>query len=214
VSADGRFAAYYRVLNAERDIWTIRLGGGPPVRITTHKANDIQPAWSPDGKWLAFVSERGGKRDIWTVQIADGGPVGGSERQVTRGEWHAEAPEWSPDGAEIAYVTGPEGAETEVWAAQKDGVGKPRQVTTGAGAIRVRWPRTDQMVVNGKWGTSVFSLCTVNPVTGVSTAFNPRLVLGYDDTLCDFDIDLGRGLFVFTSGGKRQGNIWILKARW
>ncbi len=213
VSADGRSVAYYRVVNGQRDVWTIPLGGGPSVRITTHKANDIQPAWSPDGKWLAFASERGGMRDIWTVQIADGRPVSGSEKQITRGDWHAEAPEWSPDGSEIAYVREPGSAEAEVWVVQKDGVGKPRRVTTGAGAVRVRWPRKEQMVVNGKWGAHVFSLHIVDPATGVSAPFDPPLVLGYDETSYDFDIDLDRGLFVFTSGGKRQGNIWILSAR-
>jgi len=212
VSADGRFVAYYRVVNGQRDIWTIPLDGGAPVRITTDKANDIQPAWSPDGRWLAFASERGRRRDIWTVGIANGRPEG-PEHQITRGDWHAEAPEWSPDGSEIAYVTGPEGTEAEVWVVQKDGAGQPRRVTTGAGAIRVRWPRKDEMVVSGRWGANTLSLRSVNPVTGVSTPFDPPLVIGYDETLCDFDIDLVRGLVVFTSGGKRQGNIWVLNAR-
>jgi hypothetical protein len=69
------------------------------------------------------------------------------------------------------------------------------------------------MVVSGRWGANTLSLRSVNPVTGVSTPFDPPLVIGYDETLCDFDIDLDRGLVVFTSGGKRQGNIWVLNAR-
>jgi Tol biopolymer transport system component len=209
-SRDGRFVAYYRVVNGQRDVWTISSDGGPPERITTDKANDIQPAWSPDGTSLAFASERGGGWDIWKLTVA-GGRSDERESQVTRGR-NAQAPEWSPDGLEIAYVTEP-GSAGEVWVVRTDGVGEPRRVTTGAGAFRVRWPRKDQMVVNGKWGASFLSPRMVNPATGVSTPFNPPLVIGYDEELCDFDVDLDRGLFVFTSGGKRHGNIWILKAR-
>ena len=41
---------------ANGDVWVLRLAGGPPRRLTTNKASDGSPTWSPDGKRLAFVS--------------------------------------------------------------------------------------------------------------------------------------------------------------
>jgi Tol biopolymer transport system component len=40
------------------DIWVMPAGGGPARRLTTSKASDGAPAWSPDGRRLAFVSRR------------------------------------------------------------------------------------------------------------------------------------------------------------
>ena len=123
VSKDGQWVAYYRVVNGQRDIWTTQLGGGAPVRITSDKANDIQPAWSPDGTRLAFVSDRGGGFNVWTVGIANG-RRNGTEVQVTRVDGQAQAPEWSPgDGKWIAYVAGPRSTESEVWVSPSDGSG-------------------------------------------------------------------------------------------
>jgi hypothetical protein len=211
VSRDGRWVAYYRVVRGQRDIWTVPWDGGPSERITTNEANDIQPAWSPSGDRLAFASERGGSRNIWTIPIADG-RAAGTEVQVTRRDGRAEAPEWSPDGEWIAYVSGPTPANAEVWVTRADGSGTPRQVTSKAGAYRVRWPRDRQMVVSGKWGDPLLSLRLVDPATGAATAFEPPVVLGDDEGSCDFDIDLDRGFAVFARRVSK-GNIWILRVR-
>src|SRR5687768_8189812 len=42
------------------DVWVLPVAGGAPRRLTTNKASDGSPAWSPDGKRLAFVSRREG----------------------------------------------------------------------------------------------------------------------------------------------------------
>jgi Tol biopolymer transport system component/serine/threonine protein kinase len=213
VSPDGRWVAYYAVIGGQRDIWIVPSDGGPSSQITTSAANDIQPAWSPDGTRLAFVSDRANnRRDIWVVPVKNGSRDG-SEVQITRGPWQSQAPEWSPEsGKWIAYKAGPTTGDAEVWMTRADGTGTPRQVTNQAGAHRIRWLGEHQMVVAGTWGGYALSLRLVDPATGASTAFDPPVTLGDDAALCDFDVDLGRGLAVFTAQNG-QGSILALKRR-
>src|SRR5512143_1477926 len=62
LSPDGKTAAYtVSVYDAETDrlnpdIWISPVAGGPARRLTTSKASDTSPAWSPDGRRIAFVS--------------------------------------------------------------------------------------------------------------------------------------------------------------
>jgi eukaryotic-like serine/threonine-protein kinase len=213
VSPDGRWVAYYAVIDGQRDIWIVPTDGGPSRRITTSEANDIQPAWSPDGTRLAFVSDRANnRRNIWVVPVKNGS-ADGPEAQITRGQWQSQAPEWSPeDGKWIAYVGGPTSADAEVWMTRADGSGSPRPVTSKAGAYRLRWLRGNQMVVAGTWGGHTLSLRLVDPATGASTPFDPPVTIGDDVALGDFDIDPGRKLAVFTSRAG-QGSIIALRRR-
>jgi Tol biopolymer transport system component/predicted Ser/Thr protein kinase len=53
----------------QRDIWTIGVDGGEPVRVTNDAAIDWTPAWSPDGRFLYFSSNRSGGFSLWRVAI-------------------------------------------------------------------------------------------------------------------------------------------------
>ncbi len=77
-SPDGRWIAYYRVVDGQRDVWVISAQGGAPVNFTGHPAIDIEPAWSPDGRQIAFVSDRGARDRIWAAPFADGYRAGSS----------------------------------------------------------------------------------------------------------------------------------------
>ena len=72
---------------------------GGPQPLTTARARDTGPRWSPDGRRIAFVSDRGGTKQVWVIP-ADGGEA----RLLTAGS-HAPADlAWSPDGKWIAFT--------------------------------------------------------------------------------------------------------------
>jgi dipeptidyl aminopeptidase/acylaminoacyl peptidase len=61
-SPDGKEIAFVRnvdpelklALGTNNDVFTTPAAGGPITAITTNKANDNQPSYSPDGKYLAY----------------------------------------------------------------------------------------------------------------------------------------------------------------
>ena len=63
------------------DIWVQTIAGGPPLRLTSHSADDFQPAWSPDGLLIAFVRgtrgrvRRSGRKASLLVIPSVGGPA-------------------------------------------------------------------------------------------------------------------------------------------
>ena len=61
-SPDGTRLAYSRPddQTGNRDVWVTDIERGTSTRLTTHVANDWNPAWSPDGTQLIFGSDRGG----------------------------------------------------------------------------------------------------------------------------------------------------------
>ena len=102
VSADGKLLAYAsdRGEEGNLDIWLEQIGGGQPIQLTTHEADDSEPAFSPDGTKVAFRSERedGG---LYLVSA-----LGGEPRLIAR---QGHRPRFSPDGNWLAYWAGPIG---------------------------------------------------------------------------------------------------------
>ena len=81
VSPHGLRVAYWGLAGdtAQRDVWTVPLGGLKPgekaVPVTQDADVDFSPFWSPDGSFLYFGSDRGGSFSLWRVAIDEASGV-------------------------------------------------------------------------------------------------------------------------------------------
>ena len=209
-SPDGTWLAYYRIIETQRDIWTLPLSGGRPIRFTEHEAEDIQPAWSPDGSALAFVSSRGGYSRIWIASVSEGKRTS-PPRPLTGEDLNAYAPTWSRDGKTIAFVGMKENL-LEVWTMPADGKAPARQITSGATAFRVRWdPLTGAILASGTWGGDWYTLRRVSLDGKTIQSLDPPVVLGREKGPAGFDVSSDGRLMVFCHE-EIKGNIWVLEA--
>ena len=84
LSADGSTLAYnlrktdMAANKGVYDLWWTGFSDGETHRLTTHTANDTDPAWSPDGKEVYFLSTRSGRSQVWRIALG-----GGEATQVT-----------------------------------------------------------------------------------------------------------------------------------
>ncbi len=87
---DGKYA---------RRLWRTTFEGGAPEQLTSAKASDTRPRFSPDGRSLVFISDRSGKPQAWVMSL-----TGGEPRQVTDLPSGVGAADWSPDGKQLLLL--------------------------------------------------------------------------------------------------------------
>lgn len=87
------------VFAAEGDLWRVGVRGGVAQRLTTHPAEETDPAISPDGRTLAFTARYEGPAELYTMPLAGGRPT----RWTYEGE-SSVATTWTPSG-EVVYAT-------------------------------------------------------------------------------------------------------------
>ena len=96
---DGRAIAAARLLpTGELDIVLVDADGANLRALTSDRAKDVEPAWTPDGKRIVFRSDRDGVSNLYAVSIDDGTIV-----RLTNVVGGAFAPDVAPDGGTVAF---------------------------------------------------------------------------------------------------------------
>ena len=108
----------------ELSVW-VPSSNGDATNLTSHAADDWQPAWSPDGRRIVFGSDRAGLAEIY-VMNADGSGV----TRLTNNSGDDRLPAWSPDGARIAFASN-RGRNDEIYVMNADGSGVRRLTNNG-----------------------------------------------------------------------------------
>jgi Tol biopolymer transport system component len=80
------------------DLYVINADGSGLRRLTRHRADTVEPVWSPDGQTIALDEYYDGTYMIFVVNAN-----GGGERRLTPG-LRFSGPTWSRDGRRIAFV--------------------------------------------------------------------------------------------------------------
>ncbi len=108
-SPDGTTLAFSALVHGESDLYTLKLAGGEPERLTEDLYADLQPSWSPDGRTIAFSTERFSTNldslAVGSLRLATIEPATGTIRELPHieGAKHIN-PQWSADGNSIYAV--------------------------------------------------------------------------------------------------------------
>lgn len=153
LSPDGKTAAFTVSTydpeedRSNADIWLLDVATGDRRQLTSNKASDTSPAFSPDGKRLVFLSRREGDKVTQLYVI----PLGGGEAErLTEMPLAVSNPKWFPDGKRIAFVSSviggdgtPESTKKAMEAREKS---KVKAQTTENRLFRFwdRWVTTDE----------------------------------------------------------------------
>lgn len=136
-SPDGRQIVFHRFASGEpfANIFVVDSQGGAARPLTTLRARNIEPAWSPDGTRIAFMSDRDDGEFELYVMRADGR----EQIRLTRNGFPDELPAWSPNGAWLVYTAQPDSlGDYDLYALEVDGDRAPRAVIERPGDDR--WP--------------------------------------------------------------------------
>ena len=137
-----------------------------------------------------------------------GGMVG--RRRLTEPGLGSYAPVWSPDGDRIAFV-GRHLEQDEVWLVDLAAESRPRQLSSGAAAVRLRWDADgDHLLVCGVWGGEELTLRRLSPEGGDILPLDPPVRFGAHLRAPHFDLTHDGRLLVYTRA-VRRGNIWVLE---
>ncbi len=108
------------------DIFALSFGQSYPTRLTSHAADDRQPAWASDGQSIAFASQRD---ENWELYIYDLNL--GTLTRLTNDPAYDGNPAWSPDGEWIVYDSYHQN-NMDIYVIKADGSEGPYRLTENA----------------------------------------------------------------------------------
>ena len=79
--------------SATAEIWSVRVSGGAPQRLTDNHVPDNAPSYSPQGDRIVYFHDA----QLWTMT-----PTGGDQKMLIADGGFT--PRWSPDGTKIAFT--------------------------------------------------------------------------------------------------------------
>ncbi|WP_372639529.1 prolyl oligopeptidase family serine peptidase [Ancylomarina sp.] len=82
-----------------RDLYTLSVDGGTPVRLTNTNKNEYGEAWRPDGKKIAYMTAASGSMQMWEMN-----PDGSNPTQVSDVEGGIGSFQYAPDMSKIYYM--------------------------------------------------------------------------------------------------------------
>lgn len=82
-----------------RDLYTVSVNGGEPIRITSTPEKESSALWRPDGKKIGFLSSKSGDMQLWEINTDGSEPV-----QISEIKGGISGFKYSPDGSKILYT--------------------------------------------------------------------------------------------------------------
>ncbi len=105
VSPDG-ITVLYSVTNynveenkSYRDLYTVPVSGGEPVKLTDSPEKESSAVWRPDGKKIGFLSSKSGDSQLWEMDTDGSNPV-----QLTQVAGGITGFKYSPDLSHLLYT--------------------------------------------------------------------------------------------------------------
>jgi dipeptidyl aminopeptidase/acylaminoacyl peptidase len=82
-----------------RDLYTVPVASGVPIRITSTPEKESSPTWRPDGKKIGFLSAKSGDMQLWEMDLDGSNPV-----QVTQVKNGITGFKYSPDCTHLLFT--------------------------------------------------------------------------------------------------------------
>jgi len=104
LSPDGRWIAASRwTPGGYLDVVVLDRSGTVVHEVTTDRAADTWPTWSPDGTWLVWASDRSGVSDLYGAQVDPASGRSGAPKRITSVDSGVTYPAFSPDGRHLYF---------------------------------------------------------------------------------------------------------------